>query len=96
VVTSAKAGDSFDGVHILFVGRQAAGSLRQVLGGVSSRPVLTVSEMPQALPAGSVVNLVREDDRITFEISLGAAERHGLKLSSRLLAVAKRVEKEAP
>lgn len=96
VVKTAKITDSFAGVHILFVGRQEAGSLKQLLGSLKSQPVLTVSEVPSALPDGSVVNLVQDDNRISFEISMGVAERNGLKLSSRLLAVAKRVEREVP
>jgi uncharacterized protein DUF4154 len=96
VVKTAKITDSFAGVHILFVGRQEAGSLKQLLGSLKSQPVLTVSEVPSALPDGSVVNLVQDDNRIAFEISMGVAERNGLKLSSRLLAVAKRVEREVP
>jgi uncharacterized protein DUF4154 len=96
VVKTAKVTDNFAGVHILFIGRQEAGSLKQLLGSLKSQPVLTVSDVPGALPDGSVVNLVQDDNRIGFEISMGVAERNGLKLSSRLLAVAKRVEREVP
>jgi hypothetical protein len=95
-VRTAKPGDSFAGVHILFVGRNEAGALKTLLASLKSQPILTVSEVPGALPDGSVVNLVQDDSRIGFEISMGMAERNGLKLSSRLLAVAKRVERETP
>lgn len=95
-VRTAKPGDSFAGVHILFVGRNEAASLKLLLAGLRSQPILTVSEVPGALPEGSVVNLVQDGNRIGFEISAVVAERNGLTLSSRLLAVAKRVEKEGP
>lgn len=96
VVRPAAVGDDIEGAHIVFVGRREAASLKKVLGSLKSRPVLTVTETPDGLDNGSVVNFVPLDNRIGFEISLGAAERNGLKLSSRLLAVARRVEKVAP
>jgi hypothetical protein len=40
---------------------------------------------------GSVLNFVIVDKRVRFEISLTAAERAGLKISSELLSVAVRV-----
>jgi hypothetical protein len=38
-----------------------------------------------------VVNFVSIGQHLRFEVSLDAAERSGLKLSSRLLAVAQRI-----
>lgn len=40
-----------------------------------------------ALKQGSVINFLMDDGQIRFEISLEAAEKRGLKLSSRLIAV---------
>jgi hypothetical protein len=54
-------------------------------------PILTVTESPAALDAGSIINFMIEQERVRFEISLPAAERSGLRVSSRLLAVARRV-----
>jgi hypothetical protein len=54
--------------------------------------VLIVSESPGALRQGSIVNFVVVDGRVRFDVSLEAAERRGLRLSSRLLAVAKSVQ----
>ena len=80
------------GCHILFVPRgvQAAMYLKQV----GTSPVLTVGETPEFLQQGGVVNFVVIDGRVRFEIDQQAAERHQLKLSSRLLqlAVAQRRE----
>ena len=95
VVEPSAGGEEVEHAHILFVGRQEPGSVKKLLGGLKSRPVLTITEIPGGLDSGSVVNFVPFDNRIGFEISLGTAERNGLKLSSRLLAVARRVEKGA-
>jgi len=53
--------------------------------------MLIVTETPGALAQGGVVNFVVEDGRVRFDISLDAAERRGLKLSSRLITVARNV-----
>ncbi|BAL25606.1 YfiR family protein [Azoarcus sp. KH32C] len=96
VVEPSAGGDEVERAHILFVARRDAASVKKLLSGLKSRPVLTITEIPGGLDSGSVVNFVPFDNRIGFEISLGTAERNGLKLSSRLLAVARRVEKGAP
>ncbi|HJV24184.1 MAG TPA: YfiR family protein [Aromatoleum sp.] len=96
VVEPSNGGDEVEHAHILFVARREAGAAKKLIGALKSRPVLTITEMPGGLDSGSVVNFVPVDNRIGFEISLGTAERNGLRLSSRLLAVARRVEKGAP
>jgi hypothetical protein len=55
---------------------------------------LTVTET--GLEHGSAINFVVSDERIAFEVSLEAAERGGHRISSRMLAVAKRVVPKAP
>jgi hypothetical protein len=84
-------GDPLDGVHILFM-RDAA--FRGMGGSVEQlRPeaMLIITESPGALGQGSVVNFVVDDGKVRFDISLDAAERRGLRLSSRLITVARTV-----
>jgi len=50
-----------------------------------------VSESDGALARGSVINFILTGGRVRFEIALESAEKSGLKLSSRLLAVAQQV-----
>ena len=57
------------------------------------RPVLTVTETPQALEHGSMINFILEQRRVRFEISTEATDQAGLTVSSRLLAIAMRVRK---
>jgi len=53
--------------------------------------VLIVTESRGALAEGSMINFLVSNARVRFEISLPATTRHGLVLSSRLLAVAQSV-----
>ena len=84
------AGDSIEGVHLLHVGE--AGILRSAwLQAARGRPILIVTDGPQGLDAGAALNFVAVQNHMRFEASLRAAERAGLKISSRLLALAQRV-----
>jgi len=89
VATRIAPGDSVELLHVLYIGRGArtAAAMRSVHG----RPVLTITDSPSGLGEGSVLNFVMAQGRIRFEASLPAAERAGLRLSARLLAVAERV-----
>lgn len=55
------------------------------------RHALVVTEADSALDHGSVINFVIVEDRVRFDISLESAERRGVRLSSRLLGVARSV-----
>jgi len=91
-----KPGEPITGVQILFVGKQDNGHLKHLLEAMQSQPVLTVTESVGALSSGSIINFVPIDDRIRFEVSVTQAERSGLKISSRLLGVAQKVESGRP
>lgn len=83
-------GDAFDGVQLVFVGD--AGLARSPwVQRLRDRPLLIVADTPQALDLGAAINFIVIEDRLRFEASVRAAERAGLKLSSRLLSLAQRV-----
>ncbi len=84
-------GDAVDDLHVLFVGRGASANLAGWLPGLKGRAVLVVTDTPAGLTENSVLNFVLVEGHVRFEASLAAAERSGLKLSARLLAVAERV-----
>jgi len=90
-VRRLKAGESLAGIHVLFVGRAESARLDQLAQSAQPRSILTVSESDGALERGSVINFVLTGGRVRFEIALDSAEKSGLKLSSRLLAVAQQV-----
>lgn len=75
--------------HVLFLSQSDPETLKQGLERLRDLPILTVGESADFLPLGGMINFVLEQDRVRFEINLAAAERHHLKLSSKLLAVAR-------
>ena len=87
-VRRVREADSLAGLHMLFIGRSESARLASLAHRARDRAVLTVTEIPGALEHGAIVNFVLVEGRVRFEIALDNAERSGVKLSSRLLAVA--------
>jgi len=92
-VRRVTGGDSLAGLHVLFVGAHEPERLDELLLPARKLPILTVTESAGALSDGSIINFTIDRERVRFEVSLAAAERSRLKLSSRLLAVAQRVQR---
>jgi hypothetical protein len=75
-------------LHVLFVGRDDASLLARLVPLAQRRAILLVTAFADGLDRGSVINLLVRENHVRFEVSLDAAQRSGLKLSSRMLAVA--------
>jgi hypothetical protein len=85
-----KRGSRTQTCHVLFIGRnekEAGPVLADVGPGV-----LTVGEGDRFLQDGGMISFVIENRRTRFDINPTAAENAGLKLSSRLLSVARTVK----
>jgi hypothetical protein len=93
VVLPIKSPANVGTLHVLFIGNDERPKIAQYLNAVRDQPTLVVTEWESALEQGSMINFLVVDRRIKFEIALDTAERAGLTLSSRLLAVALRVHK---
>jgi len=97
IVRHAEEDDSLEDLQMLFISRGRTDHVPSMVETGREHSVLTVTEAEGALAMGSVINFVLSGGKVRFEISLGAARRSGLSLSSRLLGVALSVidEKEA-
>ncbi len=76
--------------QVLFVGNN--GSIPTAFSAANPA-VLTVGDGTDFLRQGGVIAFVVDNRRVRFDISLKAATNAGLKLSSKLLTVARSVEK---
>ncbi len=92
VVRAIKDASALGDVHLLFIAaddpRAAA-----LLKAPSQHALLTVTETERGLQMGSVINFKIVDDHVRFDVSLDAAVKNNIKLSSRLLTVAHLVQK---
>jgi hypothetical protein len=80
-------------LHLLFIGRQPDDRLHELIERTRSRAILTVADSAELqLPLQPVIVFAIDQGRVRFDVAQRAAERTGLKLSSRLLSVARRVD----
>jgi hypothetical protein len=77
---------------ILYVGREHADRSASWLAAARDLPVLTVGDGPQFVQRGGAIGFVLENNRVRFDVSARAVQRAGLKVSSKLLRVARSVE----
>src|SRR6185503_2472570 len=80
-----------DGCRILFVSNQTL--IDSAALAAERMPILTVSDSPDFLKRGGMIEFVLDSNRVRFEINLAAAKTAGLNLSSELLRVATAVRK---
>ena len=76
--------------HMLFIGSSEKRHVSEALKAVSGQNVLTVSEMDRFIQSGGMVNFFMEGNKVRFEINDQAAKNAGLRISSKLLSLAKR------
>ena len=82
-------GEEPAGCQILFISLSERDRIPALLGSLDGRPMLTVSEADSFIPNGGMIRLFAEQGKIRFEINPRAAERGGLKISSKLLHLAR-------
>ena len=84
-----KPGQDTAGCHIVFISASEKGRMRAILAKLQGSGILTVSEIPGFCQAGGMIDFELQDGKIRFEINPDAAERAKLKISSKLLSVAR-------
>jgi hypothetical protein len=78
--------------QILFLGGSGDKKrIEELLASAGSLPILTVGEADQFAESGGAIGFCNEDNKIRFEVNLNAAGKAGLKISAKLLALAKTV-----
>jgi hypothetical protein len=75
--------------QLLFVADIPRSEMARVVKAIAGRPVLIVTDDKLLEQEGAMVLVRPEGDRLVFEIDLAMAERVNLKVSSRLLRLAR-------
>ena len=78
--------------HLLFVGRTELSLLPELYRNLAKAPTLLVTEYDGALEDGAVVNFVRVNNLLKYELSLANANKHGVVVGLTLRILAHRVE----
>lgn len=91
-VRFARRAQDARGSQILYVAGSEVPRLDAVLLEVAGAPVLTVADAPAFATHGGMVGFAGDSGKVRFEINLGQAERSGLRISAKLLALARVVD----
>ena len=92
VIWELKSVQDAKGCQIVFIGASEKYHLRASLESMKGAPVLTVGDTEGFAQAGGMINFTLEENMVRFEVNVDAAERARLKISSKLLSLAKVVK----
>lgn len=91
-IRRVQSGEAMRVCNILYISSSERKRLPQILAILKGTSVLTVGEMSRFAARGGMIQFALEDKQVHFDINLDAASRSGLKISSRLLALARIVK----
>src|SRR5438093_1713916 len=86
-VRRTRSDSPFSACHLLFVPASDARQVLAKMGGTQA--LLTVSDAPGFAQSGGLIELFQEHGRMRFAVNVDTARRSGVRLSSRLLELAK-------
>jgi hypothetical protein len=81
--------------HLLFVSQSEVRKARDVLVILKRLPILTVSDDQGFARADGIIEFFIDSERMRFAVNTGAVDRAGIRLSSRLLGLA-RIDGDTP
>jgi hypothetical protein len=94
VATMTQDSPALSSCGVLFMAGLDPARRGTLLQALSRKPILTVGDGEGFARAGGVVGLFIKDGTLQFAINTVAAERAGLRLSSKLLSLAKLVKED--
>lgn len=77
---------------ILYLALSERENFGKAIARLHNAPVLIVTDVQDGLPPGVMINLITESNRLTFEISINTVLASKLKISSKMLKLAKIVQ----
>jgi hypothetical protein len=91
VVQRMRRGEPPKGQHILFIAHTESTALSEMVAATKGKAVLTVTDSERGLGTGCMISFVVENNRVRFDIAPEPAEQNKLKISARLMSVARKV-----
>ncbi len=77
------------GCHIMYLSGLTAGQSAKLVAGVRDSAVLTISDADGFTQSGGIAQFFFEHGQLRFNVHVESAKRAGLRISSRLLALAR-------
>jgi hypothetical protein len=89
VIVKYRRGDDLRHCHVLFISTSERFRAIQILSGLQQASVLTVSDIDGFAEAGGDMQFVMQENRVRFIVNLDAATQSKLRISAKLLALAR-------
>jgi hypothetical protein len=83
--------DQLNDCQVVFIAHSASENISEITNWLNGKPILTIADSTGATHQGVALNMAVDNNRITFQANLAAAQNNGLTLSSRLLSLATKV-----
>ena len=80
--------------HVLFICDSERENFKAIIDAIKGYGVLTVGETEDFLEVGGIITFIPRTEKPVFEVNLNACEREGLKISSKVLRLARKVISE--
>jgi hypothetical protein len=96
IVKRIASAPAINGCRVLFINGADAGSMKIAVATAQKLSVLTVSDSPEFLQRGGMIQFVFAGDKVRFQVNLDTARASGLQLSAELLKVATKVVALSP
>jgi YfiR/HmsC-like len=93
-VRELKSNDTLSVCQMVFVPGTEKNHVATIVRNLKGSSTLTVGETEGFAEQGGIINLTVEENKVHFEVNPLAAERAGLKISSKLLSIAKIVKEQ--
>ncbi len=84
--------DNLRSCQMLFVATDEDQAIRDLMRKLAGLPVVTVSDSPDFILKGGMIGLIRDGNRLGFEVNLVPASKAGIQMSSQLLKLSKSVK----
>jgi hypothetical protein len=81
--------EDIKGCHLVFLAASAVKQQQKLVLAAKGSPMLLVAETPGFAQAGGTINFYSKAGRLLFEVNISAAENAHLKVSSKLLSLAR-------
>lgn len=91
-VRHPRSASEIRGCQVVYVAASEKKNMAQILAALKGSGVLTVGDMAQFAAKGGMIQFSLEDNRVRFDVNLDEATQAGLKISSRLLMLARIVK----
>ena len=88
IIKEIKSADQAQGLKVLFVPNGMSGIFTDILTELSGTNTLLITEGEGMGKAGSNINFIVRDGRLSFELNRAAMDRENLKVSSELTKLA--------